>query len=65
VILQSPQLLNSCIHPDGGEKLALRGPCFIAAFLRIQIEGRSDLAVTQESLHGLGFGFRFVHQPAA
>jgi len=31
----------------------------------VQIEGRLNLAVTQESLHGLRFDFRHVHQPVA
>jgi hypothetical protein len=37
-------------------------PYFIAVFLRVQIKRRLNLCVTQESLHGLGFDLRLVHQ---
>jgi hypothetical protein len=60
----NPQLLlHGLIHPHDRQEFALRGPCFIAVFLRVQIERRLNLAVTQNSLHGFGFDFRFVHQP--
>ena len=35
----------------------------VAVFLRVRIEGRLILAVTQDALHGLGFDLRLVHQP--
>ena len=41
----------------------LRGPCFIAVVLRVQIESRLNLCVTQDALYSLGFDFRLVHQP--
>jgi len=34
-------------------------------FLCVEIERRLDFAVTQDSLHGLGFDLRLVHQPVA
>jgi len=52
-------------HPERLQELSLRAPCFIAVFLRVQIEGRLNLRVPQDSLHGLGFDFRLVHQPVA
>ena len=58
-------LLQRHIHPHGGQEFALRGPCFIAVFLRVQIERRLNLRVTQDSLHGLGLDFPLVHQPVA
>src|SRR6266446_3712009 len=62
----NPQLLiHCCAHPYSVEEFALCGPCFVAVFLRIQIERRLNLAVTQDSLHGLGFDLRLVHQPVA
>jgi hypothetical protein len=39
--------------------------CFIAIFLRVQIERRLNSCVTQDSLNGPRFDFRFVHQPVA
>ena len=42
-----------------------RRPCFIAVVLRIQVERRLNLRVTQDALHGFGFDFRLVHQPVA
>ena len=30
-------------------------PCFIGVVLRMQVERRLDLRVTQDALHGLGF----------
>jgi len=40
-------------HAQRQEILPLRQPCLVAVFLRVQIERRLDLAVTQEALHGL------------
>jgi hypothetical protein len=53
------------MHPHGVKKFALRGPCFVAVFLRVEIERRLYFAVTQDSLHGLGLDLRLVHQPVA
>ncbi len=61
----NPHLLHRYIHPHGRQEFTLRRPCLVAVFLRVQIEGRLNLAVTQESLHGLRFDFRLVHQPVA
>ena len=47
------------------EILPLCRPCFITVFLRVQIERRLNLAVTQDALHGFRFDFRFAHQPVA
>jgi hypothetical protein len=55
--------MHRLIHPHGRQEFALGRPCFIADFLRVQIERRPDLAVTQDSLHGSRVDFRFVHQP--
>jgi hypothetical protein len=33
--------------------------------LRIEIQRRLNLAVTQDTLHGFGLDFRLVHQPVA
>jgi 2-succinyl-5-enolpyruvyl-6-hydroxy-3-cyclohexene-1-carboxylate synthase len=52
-------------HPHSAQEFALRGPCFIAVFLRVQIESGLNLCVTQNSLNGFRFDFRFVHQPIA
>jgi len=41
----------------------LRRPCFIAVVLRVQIERRLNLRVTQDALHGFRFDFRLVHRP--
>ena len=62
----NPQLLiHRRVHSNGCQEFALRGPCFIAVFLRVQIERRLNLRVTQDSLHGLGLDFPLVHQPVA
>src|SRR5712692_2510304 len=61
----NPHLLHRDIHPHGRQEFTLRRPCLVAVFLRVQIEGRLNLAVTQESLDGLRFDFRLVHQPVA
>ena len=61
----NPHLLHRYIHSHGRQEFTLRRPCLVAVFLRVQIEGRLNLAVTQESLHGLRFDFRLVHQPVA
>jgi hypothetical protein len=48
----NPQLsVNRLVHPHRGQEFALRGPCFIAVFLRVQIERRLNLRMTQDSLH--------------
>ena len=52
-------------HSERHQILALRGPCFIGVFLRIEIQRRLNLAVTQDALHGLGLDFRLVHEPVA
>ena len=36
------------------QECALRGPCFIAVALRVEIERRLDARMTQNTLHGLG-----------
>src|SRR5258705_8984240 len=60
---------NSLHHRTAHTKcrkiVALRRPCFIAVFLRIQIERRLDFCVTQDSLNGFWINFRLVHQPVA
>ncbi|MGA2099375.1 MAG: hypothetical protein ABSH39_24110, partial [Candidatus Acidiferrum sp.] len=56
-------LIHCCAHPYSVEEFALCGPCFVAVFLRIQIECGLNLAMTQDSLNGFGLDFRFVHQP--
>ena len=62
----NPQLLiYRKAHPHSGQEFALRGPCFVAVFLRVQIERRLNLCVTQDSLYGFRFDFRLVHQPVA
>ncbi len=62
----NPQLLIHCwAHPYSVEEFALCGPCFVAVFLRVQIERGLNLAMTQDSLNGFWFDFRFVHQPVA
>jgi hypothetical protein len=58
-------LLHCYIHPDRVEELSLRRPCLIAVLLRVQVERCLNLAVTQDSLHGLRFDLRLVHQPVA
>ena len=63
--LNSQLLVHCGAHPHCAQEFALCCPCFIAVFLRVQIERRLNLAVTQDSLHGLGFDFRLVHQPIA
>src|SRR6266851_919292 len=52
-------------HSERRQIFPLRRPCFIAVVLRVQIERRLDLRLTQDSLNGLGFNFRLVHQPVA
>jgi len=49
------------MHTERLQELSLRAPCFVAVFLRVQIERRLNLAVTQEGLHGFGIGLRFIH----
>jgi hypothetical protein len=44
--------------PTAVRNSPLRRPRFIAIFLRVQIERRLNLAVTQKSLHGFRFDFR-------
>jgi hypothetical protein len=62
----NPQVLvGRGAHSHRAQEFALRGPCFIAVFLRVAIERRLYLAVTQDSLHGFGFDLRLVHQPVA
>jgi len=62
----NPQILvHRGAHPHGGQEFTLRRPCFVAVFLRVQIERSLNLCVTQESLNGFRFDFRFVHQPVA
>jgi hypothetical protein len=46
------------------EEGALRGPCFIAVALRVEVERRLDARMTQERLHGLGLNLRLVDKPA-
>ena len=46
--------------PHGGQEFTLRRACFVAVFLRVQIERRLNLVVTQDSLHVLRFDFRLV-----
>src|SRR6266478_6329708 len=52
-------------HSERRQIFPLRRPCFIAVVLRVQIERRLNLRVTKDSLNGLGFDFRLVHQPVA
>jgi hypothetical protein len=40
-------------------------PLFITVILRVQIQRRLDSGEAQDSLNGLRFDFRFVHQPVA
>jgi len=41
----NPQLLiHCCAHPYSVEEFALCGPCFVAVFLRVQIECGLNLA---------------------
>ena len=61
----NPHLSAPLHHSHGRQEFTLRRPCLVAVFLRVQIERRLNLAVTQETLHGLGFDFRLVHQPVA
>ena len=71
VLIQAAEILPNLyrihrrVHSNGCQEFALRGPCFIAVFLRVQIERRLNLRVTQDSLNGLGLDFRLVHQPVA
>jgi len=51
--------------PERHQIFPLRRPCFVAVFLRVEIERRLNFAVTQDSLRGLGFDLRLVHQPIA
>ena len=59
----NPTIVNPRIHLHGGEEFALRCSCLVAVFLRVQIDWSSELAVTQDVLHGLGFDLRLVYQP--
>jgi hypothetical protein len=43
------------VNPERLRELSLRRPCFIAVFLRVEIQRRPNLRVTQDALHGLGF----------
>jgi hypothetical protein len=52
-------------HSQRPKIFPLRRPCFIAVVLRIQVERRLNLRVTQDALHSFGFDFRLVHQPVA
>jgi hypothetical protein len=62
----NPQLLiHRGTHPHRVQEFALRGPCFVAVLLRVQIERGLNLAMTQDSLNGFWFDFRLVHQPVA
>jgi len=58
-------LHHRAAHAKRRKILPLRRQCFIAVFLRTQIERRLNLAVTQDSLNGFRFDLRFVHQPVA
>ena len=42
------------------EERPLRGPCFIAVPLRVEIERRLDARMTQDALHRLGLDLRLV-----
>ena len=53
------------MHSDGSQELALRGPCFVAVFLRVEIERRLNSRMTQDALHCLRLDLRLVHQPVA
>src|SRR5256885_10907059 len=46
-------------------RLLLEKKMTTCLFLCVEIERRLDFAVTQDSLHGLGFDLRLVHQPVA
>jgi hypothetical protein len=48
---------------DRRQESSLRGPRFIGVLLRVEIERRLNLAVTQDRLYGLRFHLRLVHQP--
>src|SRR5260370_24575902 len=50
-------------HSQRRHIFPVRRPCFVAVVLRVQIERRLTLRVTTDSLDGLGFDFRLVHQP--
>jgi hypothetical protein len=63
--LNPQHLIHRGAHPHSVQEFALRGPCFIAVFLRVQIERCLNLCVTQDSLYGFRFDFRLVHQPVA
>jgi hypothetical protein len=53
------------MHSDSFRELSLGSPRFIAVFLSVEIEGRLDSRMTQDSLHRLRFDLRFVHEPVA
>ena len=53
------------LHAQRRKIFSLRRERFIAVFLRVQIERRLKLRVTQNSLNGFRFDFRLVHQPVA
>ena len=59
-----PKLLYG-IRGDSGRHqiLPLRRACFVAVFLRVEIEGRLDSRMTQDALHGFRLNFRLVYQP--
>ena len=52
----NPQLLiHRSAHPHSVQEFALCCSCFVAVFLRAQIESGLNLAVTQDSLNGFRF----------
>src|SRR3979490_912223 len=53
------------MDPDCFQGLTLRSPSLVAIFLSVEIEGRLDSRMTQDSLHRLRFDLRLVHQPVA
>jgi hypothetical protein len=63
--LNPQKLLPCCVHPNGGQELALCCPSLVAVFLRVQIQRRLNFGVTQDALNVLRFDFRLVHQPVA
>ena len=63
----SPQssLHDLRLHSQGFQERSLRAPCFIAVFLRVEIQRCLNPRVTQERLDGLGLDLRLVHEPVA
>ena len=49
----------------GLQELPLRGPCFIAVSLRVEIEGRLNPRMTQNTLHRFRLHLGGVHEEGA